>query len=236
MSNPPTTKNSKRGWMRKGWTSVKSYFQGSKTAVPSNLKMPTDIPFQQSNLNMQLHAAQEGAVPPAKDIPKVTGSTPERINDAVAENSLPDETTPGEVINTREGFVEAASEETTPERPRRHRKQRERTPVKLEINGKNPHNGQGHQRTPTQPHAAIESPSKKGNKLRVSTRTPSVKGMLPLLTGILTGGAVLTVYLAARGIYRWITTKSEGKKKIGRTRRQFNLAESDNEIEAKWEP
>jgi len=130
--------------------------------------------------------------------------------------------------------VETASKETTPERPRRNRKQRERTPVKLQTNRKNPHDAQGRLRTLTPPEAAIESPSKRGNKLQVSTQIQSVKGMLPLLTGLLTGGAVLTVCLAAREIYRLITTKSEGNKKNERKSRQFRLAESDNEVETKW--
>jgi len=90
--SPPSTKNSRPGWMRRGWTSVKGYF-----LRPSNLKMPTDIPFEQTNPKMQLHVLQEGtvppvdAVPPAKDIPEATRSTPERV---VVENSLPYETTP----------------------------------------------------------------------------------------------------------------------------------------------
>jgi hypothetical protein len=236
MSNStPTTKNSKPGWIRKGWTSVKSYFQRSKTAKPSN---PTDIPF--ANSNMHLQVLQEGvvppvdAVPPPKDIPEATGLTPKRVNDAVAENSLSDKTTPGDVINTREGLVETASKETTPERPRRHRKQRERIPEKPHKNGRNPYNRQGRQRTSTRPNVAIESPSKRGNKSQVSTQIQSGKGILSLLTGLLTGGAVLTVCLAARAIYKRITTKSEGNKKNERKNRQFNPAESDNEVEARW--
>jgi hypothetical protein len=238
MSNStPSTKNSKPGWMRKGWISVKSYFKGSKTAKPSN---PTDIPFEKTNPNMPLHVVQEGVVPPAdavpppKDIPEATGLTPGRVNDVVAENSLSDETTPGDVNNMGEGLLEAASKETTPERPRRHRKQRERIPVRPHTNGRDPRNGQGRQQTPTQPSAAIESPSKKGNKLQVLTQTQSVKEILSLLTGLLTGGAVLTACLAARAIYRRITIKSEGNKKNGGKGRRLNLAESDNEVEARW--
>ena len=65
--------------------------------------------------------------------------------------------------------------------------------------------------------------------------SPQDKGLSPFWTSVITGGAILSLYLAGRQAYRWFTTRQQGKSKKEETRRQYNLEiEQELEVEPRW--
>lgn len=55
----------------------------------------------------------------------------------------------------------------------------------------------------------------------------------PFLTSVLTGGAVLAVYLVGKGIFNWLKSQLQDKKRKNSTRR-FDRVQTGYDVEARW--
>jgi hypothetical protein len=78
--------------------------------------------------------------------------------------------------------------------------------------------------------ASIPSEQKESDQLQGSENK---KEMSPFMRSVATGGVVLAVYWVGRGLYRWLMSRRERKKRMNSARR-FNPAQDEYEAEARW--
>ena len=227
MSNSPlSTEDTKKGstWS-KTWGKVKSGWRGSKASKSPDLKISEDeLP------NLQLHVVQQDTTAPdVTTVPEVMNAPSQEIpSDIAPDIVINDPHTPAAPIsNPNQQFV---AEGGVKKGQNRHG--RGQAEARTHKKFRNQPAGHDRKNTPSRQNPTIAFPLKKGAELPNTSQEK--KGMSTFLTSVLAGGVVLTLYFGAARVYKWITTRSDGKKKE-HTPRRFNPADADNQVEVKYD-